>query len=147
MMAGKLGFDEFKEQDQELIEAFEKTLTLLKADMTIFYQLLMTLPIETSTQEAVTSHFSASFYELPNKDTLQTLTETINHYHLRIRENKTSNEVSKEIMKKSNPRFILRNYLLHQAIQELEKGEQTLFLKLQEAIKTPYSNTHDEFFN
>ena len=147
MMAGKLGLDEFKEQDQELIEAFEKTLTLLKADMTIFYQLLMTLPIATGTEQAVTSHFSASFYELPNKASLQTLAETINHYQLRIRENKTSSEVSKEIMKKSNPRFILRNYLLHQAIQELEKGQQTLFLKLQEAIKTPYSNAHDEYLN
>lgn len=146
MMAGKLGLDEFKEHDQELIESFEKTLTLLKADMTIFYQLLITLPIETSTEEAVTAHFCPSFYELHNKEQLQTLLETINHYQLRIRENKISSKVSKEIMKMSNPRFILRNYLLHQVIQELEKGEQTLFLKLQEAIKTPYSNAHDEFF-
>jgi len=146
MMAGKLGLDEFKENDQELIEAFEKTLTLLKADMTIFYQLLMTLPLETTTEEAVATHFSPSFYELPNKATIQTLLETINHYQLRIRKNKTSNEVSQEIMRISNPRFILRNYLLHQAIQELEKGQQTLFIKLQEALKNPYSNAHDEFF-
>jgi uncharacterized protein YdiU (UPF0061 family) len=146
MMAGKLGLDEFKANDQELIEAFEKTLTLLKADMTIFYQLLMTLPPETITEEAVTRHFAESFYELPNKASLQTLLETIQLYQLRIRDNKTSTEVSQEVMKRSNPRFILRNYLLHQAIQELEKGEQTLFLKLQEAMKTPYSDAHDEFF-
>lgn len=146
MMADKLGLDEFRADDQELVEAFEKTLTLLKADMTIFYQLLITLPRETATEEAVQIHFSPSFYELPDKVSLQVLWKTINDYQLRIRHNKTSSKVSQEIMKLNNPRFILRNYLLHQAIQELEKGEQTLFLKLQEAMKTPYSNAHDEFF-
>ncbi len=36
-------------------------------------------------------------------------------------------------MNRNNPRIILRNYLLHQAIEELEKGENKLFLRLQEA--------------
>ncbi|MBB5634814.1 uncharacterized protein YdiU (UPF0061 family) [Pedobacter cryoconitis] len=146
MMAGKLGLDEFRAGDQELIEAVEKTLTMLKADMTIFYQLLITLSPETTTEEAVAAHFSPSYYELPNKVNTETLHQTINNYQLRISRNQTSSKASKEIMKISNPRFILRNYLLHQAIQELEKGEQTLFLKLQEAIKNPYSPAHDEFF-
>jgi uncharacterized protein YdiU (UPF0061 family) len=49
-------------------------------------------------------------------------------------------------MRESNPRFILRNYLLHQAIEEMERGEEGLFLKLQQAIKEPYSTNFDEFF-
>ena len=49
-------------------------------------------------------------------------------------------------MQESNPRFILRNYLLHQAIEDLEKGDDTLFVKLQQAMKEPYSTNHDEFF-
>jgi hypothetical protein len=32
------------------------------------------------------------------------------------------------------------------AIDELQKGEQQLFLKLQQALKDPYSNSYDEFF-
>jgi uncharacterized protein YdiU (UPF0061 family) len=48
-------------------------------------------------------------------------------------------------MRAANPRFILRNYLLHQAIEELEKGENTLFLQLMEAMKEPYSNQFDQF--
>jgi uncharacterized protein YdiU (UPF0061 family) len=48
-------------------------------------------------------------------------------------------------MRAANPRFILRNYLLHQAIEELEKGENTLFQQLQEAMKDPYSNQFDQF--
>jgi uncharacterized protein YdiU (UPF0061 family) len=49
-------------------------------------------------------------------------------------------------MKETNPRFILRNYLLHQSIEDLEKGNDELFRKLQQAIKEPYSNKFDEFF-
>jgi uncharacterized protein YdiU (UPF0061 family) len=49
-------------------------------------------------------------------------------------------------MQKNNPRFILRNYLLHQAIQELENGKDHLFVKLQEAMKEPYTRKFDEFF-
>jgi hypothetical protein len=36
--------------------------------------------------------------------------------------------------------------LLHQAIEELEKGNGKLFEKLQDAIKGPYSNKYDDFF-
>jgi len=49
-------------------------------------------------------------------------------------------------MRKTNPRFILRNYLLHQSIEDLEKGDDGLFVQLQTAMKEPYSANHDEFF-
>ena len=49
-------------------------------------------------------------------------------------------------MRKANPRVILRNYLLHQAIEQVERGEKGLFEKLQEAMKKPYSTEFDEFF-
>jgi uncharacterized protein YdiU (UPF0061 family) len=49
-------------------------------------------------------------------------------------------------MSKANPRFILRNYLLHQSIEELEKGDDTLFKKLQQAMLDPYRNKFEEFF-
>ena len=48
-------------------------------------------------------------------------------------------------MKQANPKFILRNYLLHQAIEELEQGRDTLFRKLEQELKTPYDET-TEFF-
>ena len=49
-------------------------------------------------------------------------------------------------MQEHNPRFILRNYLLHQAIEELENGGNGIFTKLQEALKNPYSETYSEFY-
>lgn len=146
MMANKLGLDELREEDSDLIVDVEKTLTLLKPDMTIFYQLLMELPLELEGEEAFVSHFSESFYEAPGPEQRKVLHSVLSRYQQRIRSNSTSREASLARMQKSNPRFILRNYLLHQAIEELEKGENGLFLKLQEAMKDPYSRRFDEFF-
>ncbi|MBB6502508.1 protein adenylyltransferase SelO [Pedobacter cryoconitis] len=146
MMARKLGLDNYRETDKDLIEAIEKMLVQLKADMTIFYQLLITLPPATTDPELISVHFAPSFYTIPEESSGKYLVNTIQQYQKRISLNQISYKESQELMKANNPRFILRNYLLHQAIQEFEKGEPALFLKLQQAIKTPYSTDHDEFF-
>jgi len=146
MMANKLGLDEVREEDKNLIDDIEKSLSQIKPDMTIFYQLLIDLPSDFEHQDALAAYFKPSFYAQPDDASMKALYLTIQSYQGRILTNKISPEASKVLMSSSNPRFILRNYLLHQAIQEMEKGQNELFLKLQKAMKDPYSNTYDEFF-
>lgn len=146
MMGVKLGLDQVREEDIDLFSRFEKTLSSLKPDMTIFYQLLMQLPLDLEEEQAIVVHFSPSFYEEPDQGETEALTGVIKAYAERIKKNTVSREESLQRMRETNPRFILRNYLLHQAIEELEKGEDQLFVKLQEAIKDPYAKNHDEFF-
>jgi len=147
MMANKTGLDKLRTEDTALLGEFEKTLRLLKPDMTIFYQLLIDLPLQVDNEEEVVSHFTESFYkdELP-KNERESLFNLIQKYIDRIKTNTISREESTRRMKENNPRFILRNYLLHQAIQDLDKGDNNLFLKLMDAMKEPYCNKHDEFF-
>jgi uncharacterized protein YdiU (UPF0061 family) len=109
----------------------------LQPDMTIFYQLLINLPSETGDKEAVVAHFSESFYKDPSAADAAMLAGWINSYTARITANHISREAAVEKMRQANPRFILRNYLLHQAIEDLQEGNDTLFVKLQEALKTP----------
>lgn len=146
MMGNKLGLDEIKPEDIHLINELEKTLRVVKPDMTIFYQLLMELPETLSDEQEITDHFKESFYGEPASDEINALSSFIKMYQERIRMNTCSREQSLERMKQNNPRFILRNYLLHQAIEELEGGSGSLFIKLQQAIKEPYSAKSDEFF-
>jgi uncharacterized protein YdiU (UPF0061 family) len=91
-------------------------------------------------------YFLPCFYSRPEDTALEILYRTILAYQKRILDNAITAEDSKELMRKNNPRFILRNYLLHQAIQEMEKGQNELFLKLEKAMKDPYSDKYDEFF-
>lgn len=146
MMGSKLGLDLVKPEDATLISEWEETLRLLKPDMTIFYQLLIDLPLELENEQQVLTHFADSFYTEPDEDKKQKLFKTMQTYTERIKQNNISRPESQERMRQTNPRFILRNYLLHQAIEELNQGENTLFLQLQDAMKDPYSNKFDQFF-
>ncbi|HTF81304.1 MAG TPA: YdiU family protein [Cytophagales bacterium] len=146
MMGNKLGLGQVKAEDLTLIGAFEQALEELKPDMTIFYQLLITVPLHLDSEQEVLNHFKESFYQEPSPGHVQTLHSLIKAYTKRIKHNSLSREASQELMRSYNPRFILRNYLLHQAIEGLENGDDQLFVKLQQAIKSPYETYYDEFF-
>lgn len=146
MMAGKLGLDKINPEDTNLVAQFEETLSKLKPDMTIFYQLLIELPENPGTDKDIAAYFKNSLYDELNNSELEKLNDLIKAYTERLKTNTISKEESRKKMQKANPRIILRNYLLHQAIEGLERGDNALFLKLQEALKEPYSAKYDEFF-
>lgn len=146
MMADKLGIDEVREDDYKLINQCEQMLASHKPDMTIFYQLLMELSPELEGEDAVINHFKESFYRELKPAEMTVFHNFIKAYQERIKTNTCSREEALQRMQQANPRFILRNYLLHQAIEELTQGKNTLFEKLQQAIKNPYSREFDEFF-
>ncbi len=146
MMGNKLGLDEMKETDVPLVTEFERMLISIQPDMTMFYQLLMELPEQLDSDQSFIDHFRDSFYHELTEAESEALGNVIRKYQARMDANTCSRKESLERMRKANPRFILRNYLLHLAIEELEKGQNQLFVKLQQAIKNPYSKNFDEFF-
>jgi uncharacterized protein YdiU (UPF0061 family) len=146
MMGNKLGLDAFASEDYPLILELEKMLGLVKPDMTIFFQQLGKFIKEGSDRSDYLDYFKDSFYKQPTAKGAQKLNTFLDRYKLRMGKNNCSPETSFKKMSKNNPRFILRNYLLHQAIEDINNGDNTLFAKLQEAIKDPYSDRHDEFF-
>ena len=144
MMGSKLGFDSVDKDDAAFIHELEKGMAATRVDMTIFFQLLTGLPVDLESNEEIILHFQESFYEAPQDAPM--FCDLIRKYIARIQRNKISRETSLATMRSSSPRFILRNYLLHQAIEDLENGNPALFEKLQEALKEPYSRKHDAFF-
>lgn len=146
MMAKKLGLDQVGETDPAFITQWEETLAEVQPDMTIFYQLLIDMPLEFGTEEEAIAYFADSYYTTPGKRESAMFYAMLKAYAERLKSNSISREVSQDIMHKANPRFILRNYLLHQAIEGLTKGDDQLFTQLQAALKDPYSQDHDQFF-
>ena len=145
-MGNKLGLDEMKDKEAALVSALEKMLATIQPDMTIFYQLLIDLPYDVIDKETSVQHFAESFYQELSQEEADTFFNWIQQYAERRAKNRISREDAVTRMRQNNPRFILRNYLLHQAIEDLEKGDDELFKKLQDAMKDPYSKRHDEFF-
>lgn len=146
MMANKLGLDEVKDSDIDFINRFEQMLAAVQPDMTIFYQLLAELKSDKITDEDIVIHFKEAFYEDLSPDARIIFLQAIKSWKERIGKNRISQEESLTKMSENNPRYILRNYILQKAIEELERGENQLFLRLQLALKSPYSRDFDEFF-
>jgi uncharacterized protein YdiU (UPF0061 family) len=143
MMGNKLGLEVAGEDDVKFIQRFEKVLSTIEADMTLFFQLLIDVPANVEEEETVINHFEESLYKELSKVEREELHTLIKAYSNKIE--KVGRDAAKEKMRKTNPRFILRNYLLHQSIEDLQNGNDTLFKRLQEAMKEPYSNKWDEF--
>ena len=142
MMADKLGLDAIGKDDVLLLEQLEIMLATIKPDMTIFYRLLMELPLEIENKNEMTDHFKNCFYSTPPEEQIEQLWNFIREYLIRRSKNTISPEASRQKMEKANPVFVLRNYLLHQAIEGLEKNETQLFDRLLEALKNPYSKDY-----
>src|SRR5690606_21662130 len=94
----------------------------------------------------ISDHFKESFYKELTGEESERFAHVIKAYLQRVNSNRCTEAHSLQTMRRHNPRFILRNYLLHQAIEELEKGDNQLFEQLQEAIQDPYSGNFDRFF-
>src|SRR5690606_4040513 len=110
-------------EDAAIIEKLEHHLSIIKPDMTIFYQLLINLPLDIQNEEDAKTHFSSCFYHSLNEEESLSFFNFIKSYADRMKKNTCSREEAQKRMRANNPRFILRNYLLHQAIEALEKGD------------------------
>lgn len=146
MMGNKLGLDRVTKEDSVLFSDLENLLHTLQPDMTIFFQLLIELPREEGENGADLFHFGNSFYREINQTEAALFFQWLKTYRQRLTQNSLTTEQSQQKMRQANPRFVLRNYLLHQAIEELQNGEEALFLQLQEAMKAPYEDRFPEFF-
>ena len=140
MLADKFGFDEVLAEDEKFFTEWQQMMQDLNLDYTLFFQQL-----EKQISEIKTDDFKGSFYRNLNETELKKLSDFIEKYQTRKLKNKISETESLELMSKTNPKFILRNYLLFEAIQDAENGNYEMFFKLKKALENPYENLFPEF--
>lgn len=139
MLAQKFGLDEVLTGDDQFFTIWQQLMQDLNLDYTLFFESL-----EKPISEIKVGDFSNSFYRNLNDNELRRLSDFIEKYQQRRLKNKISENESLEIMSHANPKFILRNYLLFEAIQEAENGNYEMFFKLKEALQNPYEDRFPE---
>lgn len=139
MMCDKLGFDEFRESDKELLRSWQNLMIDLQPDYTLFFIELMKLFDKNDTL-----HSEVFCYQKIDVKQEKKLNEFVKQYKKRIISNSIPKAESLEKMQANNPQFILRNYQLFECIEAVEKGDYKLLHKLYEALKTPYENRFPE---
>ncbi len=138
MMGRKLGVQlESNEVDADFLAELEAVLQLHETDMTLFYRQLCNFRPENRLSEVV----AAAFYEpqsltLDCKNRIDAWGEQLAQ---RIRSQGQEPEQRKAQMQKTNPCYVLRNYLAQQAIDQANLGDYQLLHELEEVIRNPYT--------
>ena len=141
MMAAKFGFEKVMEGDDVFFTEWQKLMVELKMDYTLFFT-----ELEKTEEGTPTEHFFDKVsYRVASAELVQELNHFFKKYADRKRKNTISADDSQALMQKSNPRFILRNYLLYECIEELDSGKKDLMNKLLHALQSPYTEIYPEF--
>lgn len=139
MLCKKFGFDILKSKDETFFTDWQSLMQDLKIDYTLFFHRL-----ETFTTNA-REHFRDIYYKDLSEEEWVRFEMFLKNYAYRLAENTISIKESKELMRANNPKFILKNYLLYECIQQVEKGNMEMFHKLFQALQSPYDEIYPEF--
>lgn len=140
MLANKFGLDALREGDQALFEQWQDFMQDTKADYTLFFTCLE--EYEGTMNSA--SHFQRALYQPLSQEQNSKLEAFLKVYEQRKASSTISPSDSLQLMQITNPKFIVRNYLLYECIEGLEKGDRSLYDQLKLALGTPYENTFGE---
>ncbi len=136
MMTSKLGLFHSHKEDEKLIQELEVCLQLNPTDYTLFFREM----IEINNFQEFQDKISVFMYEMPKAKNLKKWQEWWQWFQARLKLENTSPSERKNKMERVNPAYILRNYMLYQAIEMAEKGDYSEFENLYEVQKRPYHN-------
>jgi len=131
LMGKKLGLDKLESKDGELLTHLFGMMQGLTIDYTLFFRTLSRYDGER------TALLKLGLYHKPMNDWLDS-------YDERLKENNSSVEERQEKMLKTNPKFVLKNYMLQEAIDAADKGDYTLVDALFNIAQNPYAE-HEEY--
>jgi len=131
LMGKKLGLDEVSDKDFDFMKQMFGMLQSLHVDYTLFFRTL--------------SHYEGERKELLKLGLLHTpMNEWLDEYDKYLEQNESSIEERHESMLKVNPKYVLKNYMLQEAIEKAEEGDYTLVDELFKIAQDPYVE-HEEF--
>jgi len=145
MLAGKLGISALRDAaDEELASDLMQLMNEVETDMTIFFRGLSALAIlgEASADDrALTLCLADAFYRPLDEDGdyLRRLATWIRRYIKRVNTDSLSPAARLACMHQANPKYVLRNYLAHQAIEAIERDQDLGPLELlAKVLQLPY---------
>jgi len=141
MLCSKFGFDQQLETDEEFFINWQGLMQELQLDYTLFFNLLE----KTASITDIKTEFQKISYTSLDEVKLNKLENFFHIYKIRLEKNAISKDESLDLMKKTNPKFLLRNYLLFECIEETNEGKTEMFEKLTQALENPYEEIFPEF--
>jgi uncharacterized protein YdiU (UPF0061 family) len=151
MMMNKLGLAEFNAGDQVLLEQLMEVLAEVETDMSLFYRKLALIHnpeirqsfLQSATndnQQLATDFLDQSYYNPENRTSgyHAKLNTFLTQYLERCDQSGIDVLQIQTLMNQTNPKYVLRNYLTHEAAEKAENGDYSMLNDLLEMIKKPY---------
>lgn len=139
MLGRKFGFGHLQEDDEAFFTEWQHQMQDLKLDYTLFFQKLEYF------ENIDLADFKEITYGNADEATFQKLKAFLEQYSDRLRKNTITREESRKMMAAANPKFILRNYMLFECIERLDRGDRSMFDQLLSALKVPFEALYPEF--
>ncbi len=143
MMRSKLGLEREHPDDADLIDELFGLMGRAEVDMTLLFRHLADVPVdEEASPIARLRPLRRAFYDpdAPTGPLESAWHAWLERYAARAREEGAGR---RERMNQVNPRFILRNYLVQQAITQAEAGDFSEVHRLQALAREPYAEHPD----
>lgn len=141
MLCKKFGFSELLKSDEEFFTNWQGLMQELQLDYTLFFTLLEKI----NDLSNLKTDFQEISYGFLDEVKIKKLEDFLKNYRSRLESNTISKEESLDLMKRTNPKFLLRNYLLFECIEEINQGKRDMLDKLTRALKNPYEEIFPEF--
>ena len=135
MWKGKLGISDY---DEELVCELEAILIQVETDMTLFFWHLADLPrhhIGKKNIRSLVKLLEASYYDnnWDNEEYLSRFMGWLQRWKSKLRPDYI------DVMRKNNPRYVLRNYMAQVAIDRADQGDMSLIEELLCLLRAPYN--------
>ncbi|WP_027328810.1 protein adenylyltransferase SelO [Marinimicrobium agarilyticum] len=148
-MANKLGLAHWEgDADGQLVNDLQRALVEAETDMTIFFRNLADFDPLTDQEEdprgneTLLSVITNAYYQAPSSDAEQLMADWLRRYRDRLVRDTVVHGAEpgerRARMNRTNPKYVLRNYMAQQAIDMAEQGDFSEIHRLQALLRRPY---------
>jgi uncharacterized protein YdiU (UPF0061 family) len=135
-LAGKFGFEAWREEDTPLVNDAFRLMAEAEMDMTIFFRHLADVSLDGDANRLL---LSEAFYREDLRATHQgALDLWLGLYLARTTEDDFAPSDRTALMNRFNPHYVMRNYLAQQAIDLATEGDNSMVLELLDVMRRPY---------
>jgi len=133
--AGKLGLAACTDEDLDLLHSLYGLMQAAEMDMTITFRALSSVDVDAPSTDV----FVDAFYDAGKRVAHEpALREWLGRYALRVHADALAPMVRRSRMLQANPRFVLRNCIVQQAIERAEQGDFAGVDELLDVMRAPY---------
>ncbi|WP_028487971.1 protein adenylyltransferase SelO [Thiothrix lacustris] len=135
MLAAKFGIRELSDEDAPWINGAFELLHKAEVDMTLFFRHLADIDLQNPTLEPLHPAFYRDDWRQEHQ---QAWESWLVQYCQRLQQDELPAAERRARMNAVNPRFVLRNYLAQQAIDQAANGDNGMLQELLEVLRRPY---------